>query len=115
MTSSEPASTVHEFGRDQFDVARHVQVADAGTRLPASRLRPDRLRKAVREAMEKKAGAERIAATFAAAGGARMAAEAPEELLRNRVSGPSRRIYEPTRQKTEVGGKGGKAICTNPS
>jgi UDP:flavonoid glycosyltransferase YjiC (YdhE family) len=67
------------FGRDQFDVARHVQVADAGTRLPASRLR-----KAVREAMEKKAGAERIAATFAAA-------EALEGLLRNRVSGPTER------------------------
>src|SRR5829696_2060285 len=80
------------FGRDQFDVARHVQVADAGTRLPASRLRPDRLRKVVREAMEKKAGAERIAATFAAAGGPRMAAEALEELLRNRVSGPTGRI-----------------------
>jgi MGT family glycosyltransferase len=80
------------FGRDQFDVARHVQVADAGTRLPASRLRPDRLWKAVREAMEKKAGAERIAATFAAAGGPRMAAEALEELLRNRVSGSTGRI-----------------------
>ena len=77
------------FGRDQFDVARHVQVADAGTRLPASRLRPARLRKAVREAMEKKAGAERIAATFAAYGGPRMAAEALEELLRNHVSGPT--------------------------
>jgi MGT family glycosyltransferase len=80
------------FGRDQFDVARHVQVADAGTRLPASRLRPDRLRKAVREAMEKKAGAERIAATFAAAGGPRAAVDALEELLRNRVSGPTGRI-----------------------
>ena len=80
------------FGRDQFDVARHVQVADAGTRLPASRLRPDRLRKAVREAMEKKAGAERIAATFAAEGGPPMAAEALEELLRDRVSGPTGRI-----------------------
>jgi UDP:flavonoid glycosyltransferase YjiC (YdhE family) len=34
------------FGRAQFDVTRHVQIADAGTRLPASRLR-----KAVREAM----------------------------------------------------------------
>jgi MGT family glycosyltransferase len=80
------------FGRDQFDVARHVQVADAGTRLPASRLRADRLRKAVREAMEKKAGAERIAATFAAAGGPRAAVDALEELLRNRVSGPTGRI-----------------------
>jgi MGT family glycosyltransferase len=80
------------FGRDQFDVARHVQVADAGTRLPASRLRPDRLRKAVRGAMEKKAGAERIADTFAAAGGPRAAVDALEELLRNRVSGPTGRI-----------------------
>jgi MGT family glycosyltransferase len=80
------------FGRDQFDVARHVQVAGAGARLPASRLRPDRLRKVVREAMKKKAGAERIAATFAADGGPGMAAEALEELLRNRVSGPTGRI-----------------------
>jgi MGT family glycosyltransferase len=80
------------FGRDQFDVARHVEVAGAGSRLPASRLRPERLRSAVREAMSKKVGAERIAATFAAAGGPRMAAEALEGLLRNRVSGPTGRI-----------------------
>ena len=80
------------FGRDQFDVARHVEVADAGTRLPASRLRPDRLRSKVREAMGKKDGAERIASAFASAGGPRMAAEALEELLRNRVSGPTGRI-----------------------
>src|SRR5215217_3440515 len=80
------------FGRDQFDVARHVQVADAGTRLPAPRLRPDRLRSKVREAMAKKEGAERLASTFAAYGGPRMAAEALEELLRNRVSGPTGRI-----------------------
>ena len=69
------------FGRDQFDVARHVQVAGAGTRLPASRLRPERLRSAVREAMGKKAGARRIAAAFDAAGGPRAAAEALEKLL----------------------------------
>jgi len=80
------------FGRDQFDVARHVEVADAGTRLPASRLRPDRLRKAVREAMVKRAGAERIASAFAAAGGPRAAVDALEELLRNRVSDPTGRI-----------------------
>jgi MGT family glycosyltransferase len=80
------------FGRDQFDVARHVEVADAGTRLPASRLRPDRLRKAVREAMGKRAGAERIASAFAAAGGPRAAVDALEELLRNRVSDPTGRI-----------------------
>jgi MGT family glycosyltransferase len=79
------------FGRDQFDVARHVEVAEAGTRLPASRLRPDRLRKAVREAMGKRAGAERIASAFAAAGGPRAAVDALEGLLRNRVSDPTGR------------------------
>lgn len=74
------------FGRDQFDVARHVEVADAGTRLPASRLRPDRLQVAVQEAMSKKAGAERIAAAFAATDGPREAADALEGLLRSQVS-----------------------------
>ena len=69
------------FGRDQFEVARRVEVAGAGTRLSAGRLRPDRLRAAVREAMSRKAGAERIAAAFAAAGGPRAAADALEELL----------------------------------
>ncbi len=73
------------FGRDQFDVARHVEVADAGTRLPASRLRPDRLRSTVREAMGKKDGAERIAAAFASAGGPRAATEALEKLLNDPV------------------------------
>ena len=79
------------FGRDQFDVARHVEVAGAGSRLPASRLRPDRLRSTVREAMGKKAGAERIAAAFAAAGGPKAAADALEGLLRSQVSVSSRR------------------------
>ena len=77
------------FGRDQFDVARHVEVADAGTRLPASRLRPDRLQAAVQEAMSKKAGAERIAAAFAATGGSK-AADTLEGLLRSQVSASSR-------------------------
>jgi MGT family glycosyltransferase len=78
------------FGRDQFDVARRVVVADAGTRLPASRLRPDRLQAAVQEAMSKKAGAERIAAAFAAAGGPKAAADALEGLLRSQDSVSSR-------------------------
>jgi MGT family glycosyltransferase len=79
------------FGRDQVDVARHVEVADAGTRLPASRLRPERLRAAVREALTKKAGAERIASAFAAAGGAKAAVGALEELLEERMEGPTER------------------------
>ena len=76
------------FGRDQFDVARHVEVANAGTRLPASRLRPDRLRSAVREAMGKKDGAERIATAFASAGGPRAATEALEKLLNDPADEP---------------------------
>jgi MGT family glycosyltransferase len=76
------------FGRDQPDVARHVEVADAGTRLPASRLRPDRLRSTVREAMGKKDGAERIASSFASAGGPRVATEALEKLLNDSADKP---------------------------
>lgn len=83
------------FGRDQFEVARRVEVAGAGSRLPASRLRPDRLREAVREALTKKAGAERIAAAFAAAGGPRTAADALEELLPERASDPVRQTWDP--------------------
>src|SRR5215210_4580535 len=79
------------FGRDQFDVARRVEVAGAGSRLPASRLRPERLRSAVREAMGKKAGAERIAADFAATGGSKAAADALGGLLQSQVSVSSRR------------------------
>ena len=78
------------FGRDQFDVARHVEVADAGTRLPASRLRPERLRSAVRGAMGKKGGAERIASAFASAGGPKAAVDALEELLGERTVSPPR-------------------------
>ncbi|CAN5243105.1 glycosyltransferase [soil metagenome] len=83
------------FGRDQFEVARRVEVAGAGTRLPALRLRPDRLRQSVREAMGKKAGAESIAAAFAAAGGPHMAAGALEELLQNHVSDRAPRSKKP--------------------
>lgn len=75
------------FGRDQFEVARRVEVAGAGTRLPANRLRPDRLRAKVREAMTKVEGARRVATAFAAAGGPVAAADAFEaRLLGSRVS-----------------------------
>ena len=68
------------FGRDQLEVARRVEVAHAGTRLAASRLRPDRLREAVREALGRAEGAKRVAAAFAAAGGPKAAADAFEAL-----------------------------------
>jgi MGT family glycosyltransferase len=69
------------FGRDQLEVARRVEVADAGTRLAAWRLSPDRLRAKVREAMTKRDGAGRVADGFAAAGGPTAAADAVGALL----------------------------------
>jgi len=69
------------FCRDQFDVARHVVVADAGVRLSPHRLNPRRLRRAVRKAMTKRVGAEQVAAGFARAGGAPAAADALEDLV----------------------------------
>ena len=69
------------FGRDQPEVARRVEVAGAGVRLPAQKLTPDRLREAVRRAIELRPGAERIASAFAAAGGAQAAVQVIEGLL----------------------------------
>jgi UDP:flavonoid glycosyltransferase YjiC (YdhE family) len=69
------------FGRDQFEVARRVEIAGAGSRLRAGRLSPDRLRLKVREALTKTAGAKRVAEGFAAAGGPRAAADAFESRL----------------------------------
>jgi MGT family glycosyltransferase len=83
------------FGRDQLEVARRVEVADAGTRLPARRLNPERLRVKVRAAMTKCEGANRVAEGFAATGGPTAGAEAVEELLDWRRSN-SRQKLPPT-------------------
>ena len=69
------------FGRDQLEVARRVELAKAGTRLPAPRLSPERLRDAVREAVARREGAQRLADTFADAGGPAAAADALERAL----------------------------------
>jgi UDP:flavonoid glycosyltransferase YjiC (YdhE family) len=69
------------FGRDQLEVARRVEVARAGTRLPASRLRSDRLRVKVLEAMACIEGARRVAAGFTSAGGPSSAVTALETRL----------------------------------
>jgi MGT family glycosyltransferase len=57
------------FGRDQFEVARRVEVARCGTRLPAKKLSVGRLRAKILEAMTMTDGAKRVAAGFAATGG----------------------------------------------
>jgi len=69
------------FGRDQPEVARRLEVAHAGVRLPARKLTPDRLRDAVQRAIDLRPGAERIATAFAAAGGAEAAADELERLI----------------------------------
>ena len=67
------------FGRDQFEVARRVEVARCGTRLPAKKLSPSRLRAKVREAMTMTDGAKRVAAGFAATGGVARGADLFEQ------------------------------------
>jgi MGT family glycosyltransferase len=67
------------YGRDQFEVARRVEVAGCGTRLRAKKLSPPRLRTKVREAMTMTAGAERVAAGFKATGGTARGADLFEQ------------------------------------
>ena len=69
------------FGRDQFEVARRVEVARCGTRLPADKLTAARLRSKVREAMTMTDGALRVAAGFAASGGPARGADLIEQTV----------------------------------
>ncbi len=69
------------FGRDQFEVARRIEMSRSGTRLPSRRLTAPRLRAAVTEAMTMTDGARRVAAGFAAAGGAHRGADTLERRL----------------------------------
>jgi MGT family glycosyltransferase len=69
------------FGRDQFEVARRVEVAGCGTRLPAKKLSAERLRLKVREAMTMSDGARRVADGFAATGGVARGADLFEQRI----------------------------------
>jgi MGT family glycosyltransferase len=80
LASGVPVCVV-PFGRDQLEVARRVEVADAGARLPAQKLNAERLRRQVRLAMTKREGARHVADGYAAAGGASAAADAFEALF----------------------------------
>ena len=73
------------FGRDQPEVARRVEVAGAGVRLPRARLRPDTLRAAVATAMDRRRGALAVAEGYRAAGGPEAAASHLEALLGGRT------------------------------
>jgi UDP:flavonoid glycosyltransferase YjiC (YdhE family) len=83
---------------DRFEVARRVEVAGAGAMLPASRLTPRRLRRAVRRAIRSKAGAERIANAFREAGGAVIGATAIELLLSGSGANRQKRLSRNTRE-----------------
>ena len=71
-------------GRDQFEVARRVEVAECGTRLLPKDLTPARLREKVLQAMTMTAGARRVAAGYAATGGAAHGADLIEQRLLGR-------------------------------
>jgi UDP:flavonoid glycosyltransferase YjiC (YdhE family) len=84
------------FGRDQLEVARRVEVAKAGTRLPAQKLDAARLRNQVRLAITRRDGARRVADGFRATGGPHTAADAFETLAA--ASTTNTLAQSPTRQ-----------------
>ena len=95
------------FGRDQFEVARRVEVSGAGVRLPVRKLSTTRLRDAVAAARQKRDAAQSLARSLAAAGGAERAADEIEALV------GSRRIPVPKQQSgrsTRTGGRADSAI-----
>jgi MGT family glycosyltransferase len=75
------------YGRDQFEVARRVEVSRSGTRLAARKLTARRLRVKTLQAMSMVEGAQRVAEGFAAAGGVARGADLVE-----------RQLLPPTRQ-----------------
>lgn len=69
------------YGRDQFEVARRVEVSRSGTRLPARRLTPSRLKSKVLQAMTMTRGAQQVADGFKATGGVSRGADLIERRL----------------------------------
>jgi UDP:flavonoid glycosyltransferase YjiC (YdhE family) len=68
-------------GRDQHDVARRVEFADAGVRLPLKKLSPSSIRDAVTATRTMTPGAQRVAKGFRDSGGSDRAAEIVESLV----------------------------------
>jgi UDP:flavonoid glycosyltransferase YjiC (YdhE family) len=81
--AAEVPVVVVPFGRDQLETARRVEVAKAGVRLSPRRLTVDRLADAVRTAIGRRAGAQRVSRAYAAAGGQAAAADAIEAIGRS--------------------------------
>lgn len=85
------------FGRDQLETARRVEVAEAGVRLSPRRLSSAQLVEAVRAALDRRAGAQRVSRAFAAAGGHLAAADEIEAVGRTceQIGRPSRSLKGP--------------------
>ena len=90
------------FGRDQLEVAGHVKASGAGTVLQPFLLSPSRLRSAVRGALERRDGAQRVAAGFARIDGAEVSADALESLLGESPERDARDQQPPRQQQHEV-------------
>jgi len=69
------------YGRDQFEVARRVEMAKCGTRLLSKDLTAPRLRDKIVQAMAMTDGARRVAAGYVATGGAARGADLIEQRL----------------------------------
>jgi MGT family glycosyltransferase len=80
------------FGRDQYEVARRVEMARCGTRLPAKKLTAARLASKVRQAMTMTDGVRRVAAGFAATGGVARGADLIEQRVLNSGRQPARAL-----------------------
>lgn len=80
LASGVPVCAV-PWGRDQSEVGRRVEEAEAGVLLARARLTPARLLDAVTRARARAAGAARVRDAFRAAGGAPRAAALVEALL----------------------------------
>jgi MGT family glycosyltransferase len=78
-------------GRDQFEVARRVEVAKCGTWLPPQNLTASRMRQEVLRAVTMAEGARRVAAGYVATGGAAHGASLIEERLLTSARRNSRR------------------------
>jgi UDP:flavonoid glycosyltransferase YjiC (YdhE family) len=70
-------------GYDRFEIGRRLEVSRAGCMLSVGRLSADSIRAALRAMTDCRAGARRIAATFADTRGALAVADALEEVLRD--------------------------------
>jgi UDP:flavonoid glycosyltransferase YjiC (YdhE family) len=90
-------TVVVPYGRDQPEIARRVTEAGAGVTLKPSRLTPERLRDAVRQAMGMAEQARAVARQLDPVGAPGRFADAALSLVRPEVAEPSDQEGDPVR------------------